>query len=208
MPERTIPPLDSIREMKAFIREGGYQTPSLWLSDGWAFATAQGLRAPLYAQVEGDAYVVFGLDGLRQARDEEPVTHLSFYEADAVARYLGARLPTEAEWEVAASRSAISGNFLDSGLLRPRPAERPGLGMRQLFGDAWEWTRSGYEPYPGYHPAAGALGEYNGKFMVNQIILRGGSCLTPPGHVRASYRNFWPPETRFQMTGMRLAKDG
>jgi ergothioneine biosynthesis protein EgtB len=199
--------LVTIGEMKAFIRDGGYQTPSLWLSDGWAFVSAQGLRAPLYARVEGAAYVAFGLEGLREARDDEPVSHLSFYEADALARYLGGRLPTEAEWEVAASRSAVQGNFLDSGALRPLPVERRGLGLRQLFGDVWEWTRSSYEPYPGYAPAAGALGEYNGKFMVNQLVLRGGSCLTPPGHVRPSYRNFWSPETRFQMTGARLAKD-
>jgi ergothioneine biosynthesis protein EgtB len=199
--------LVTIREMKAFIRDEGYETPSLWLSDGWAFVRSQGLRAPLYARVEGGAYLGFGLDGLREARDDEPVAHLSFYEADALARYLGARLPTEAEWEVAARRHPVEGNFLDSGSLRPLPAERRELGLRQLYGDAWEWTRTAYEPYPGYVPAAGALGEYNGKFMVNQLVLRGGSCLTPARHLRPSYRNFWAPETRFQMTGVRLARN-
>src|SRR5581483_2898621 len=140
----------------------------------------------------------------------EPVAHLSYYEADALARFLGARLPTEAEWEHAAAGTRhIRGNFADDGVLHPLPCHRgdggsPGPG--QMFGDAWEWTSSSYEPYPGYRAAAGALGEYNGKFMVSQIVLRGGSCLTPRRHVRASYRNFWHPHTRFQMTGLRLAR--
>jgi ergothioneine biosynthesis protein EgtB len=199
--------LATVREMKEFIREGGYQNPSLWLSEGWDFVASQGIRAPLYARVEGGAYLVFGLDGVRVARDDEPVLHVSFYEADALARYLGARLPTEAEWEVAASRVPVEGNFLDSGSLRPLAAARGSARLQQLFGDAWEWTRSSYEPYPGYAPGPGALGEYNGKFMVNQIVLRGGSCFTPSGHVRLSYRNFWPAATRFQAAGVRLSKD-
>jgi ergothioneine biosynthesis protein EgtB len=197
--------LVTVSELKAFIRDGGYTTPTLWLSDGWDAVKSESLHAPLYARIDGESLVVFGLDGEREARDDEPVTHVSFYEADAIARWLGARLPTEAEWEIAASRARAEGNFVESGALRALPAR--GAGVRQLFGDAWEWTRSGYEPYPGYAPARGALGEYNGKFMVSQIVLRGGSCFTPAGHVRASYRNFWPPSTRFQVTGIRLAKD-
>ena len=148
---------------------------------------------------------VFTLTGPRVAADDEPAVHLSYYEADAIARFLGARLPTEAEWEVFADVTDASdarlrrGNFADEGPLRPRPASN-------LFGDAWAWTQSSYEPYPGFETPRGALGEYNGKFMVNQMVLRGGSCLTPKRHVRASYRNFWPPGTQFQMTGIRLAR--
>jgi ergothioneine biosynthesis protein EgtB len=202
--------LVTVREMKAFIRARGYETPSLWLSEGWDFVESERVRAPLYARTDGGALVVFGLDGEREADDDEPVTHVSYYEADALARFLGARLPSEAEWELVAAAVPPAGNLLDSGALRPLPAHPRAAGrasVRQLFGDAWEWTRSAYEPYPGYVAAAGALGEYNGKFMVSQLVLRGGSCFTPPGHVRASYRNFWSPSTRFQMSGVRLAKD-
>jgi formylglycine-generating enzyme required for sulfatase activity len=152
---------------------------------------------------------VFTLSGLRVARDDEPVAHVSYYEADAMARFLGARLPTEAEWESVAVGSVRDGNFADEGPLRPKPAPGASTDMRavqQLFGDAWEWTQSSYEAYPGYQPPAGALGEYNGKFMVSQMVLRGGSCLTPKRHVRPSYRNFWHPPTRFQMAGVRLAR--
>lgn len=197
----------TVGEVKAFIRDGGYRTASLWCSDGWDFVRRHGIDAPLYATLDGDCYTVFGLDGAREASDDEPAVHLSFYEADALARYFGARLPTEHEWEILASRTpSTHGNFLDGAALRPLPAPDAD-GVRQLLGDAWEWTRSSYEPYPGYAPAAGALGEYNGKFMVNQIVLRGGSCFTPAGHVSSSYRNFWPPETRFQVSGVRLARD-
>jgi len=141
--------------------------------------------------------------------DDEPAAHLSYYEADALARFLGARLPTETEWERVAARRTDRGNFADDGVLRPLPchrAESDSPAVRQIFGDAWEWTSSSYEPYPGYRAPPGPLGEYNGKFMVNQVVLRGGSCLTPRRHVRASYRNFWPPHTRFQMAGVRLAR--
>ncbi|MDP2313588.1 MAG: ergothioneine biosynthesis protein EgtB [Pseudomonadota bacterium] len=197
--------LVTVGEARAFVQAGGYDTPSLWLSDGLDFVRSHGLRAPGYVKVEDGAWRVFGLDGLREARDDEPVAHLSFYEADALARFLGARLPTEAEWERAASGAPTVGNLRDTDALRPLPAA--GTGLTQLYGDAWEWTASAYAPYPGYTPAAGAVGEYNGKFMVNQLVLRGGSCLTPPGHIRATYRNFWHPDTRFQVTGLRLARD-
>ncbi len=196
--------LVTVGEARAFVAEGGYDTPSLWLSEGLDFVRSHGIRAPGYVTVDGGAWRVFGLDGLRDARDDEPVAHLSYYEADALARFLGARLPTEAEWEHAAAAVPEDGNTRETGALRPLPAN--GAGITQLFGDAWEWTASAYAPYPNYTPAAGAVGEYNGKFMVNQLVLRGGSCFTPPGHIRATYRNFWHPDTRFQMTGLRLAR--
>ncbi|MEO8083812.1 MAG: ergothioneine biosynthesis protein EgtB [Ardenticatenales bacterium] len=197
----------TVGEVKAFIAEGGYHTPTLWLAEGYATARAMGWEAPLYATCDGDGYRVFTLRGWYAPSDDTPASHLSFWEAEAVARFLGGRLPTEAEWEhAAASVDALAaGRWADDGVLVPLPVASEGLG--QLFGDVWEWTRSGYEPYPGYRIAAGALGEYNGKFMAQQNVLRGGSCLTPRGHVRASYRNFWPPETRFQMSGARLARD-
>jgi ergothioneine biosynthesis protein EgtB len=178
--------------------------PSLWLSDGLDFVRARDIRAPQYCTYEDGRMSVFTLAGPRVASDDEPAVHLSYYEADAIARFLGARLPTEAEWEIFAAASdatPLGGNFADEGPLRPRPASN-------VFGDAWAWTQSSYEPYPGFEPPRGALGEYNGKFMVNQIVLRGGSCLTPKRHVRASYRNFWHPGTQFQMTGIRLARGG
>jgi ergothioneine biosynthesis protein EgtB len=196
----------TVGELKAFIADGGYRKPSLWLAEGFDFVRANDIRAPLYNEYERGALRVFTLAGERVARDDEPITHVSLFEADAIARYLGARLPTEAEWEVAAARSAVQGNFVESRVLCARPAP-VATGVTQLYGDAWEWTRSSYEPYPGYEPPAGALGEYNGKFMVSQLVLRGGSCLTPERHVRASYRNFWHAETRFQMAGIRLARD-
>ena len=195
----------TVGEVLAFVDDGGYATPSLWLSDGWDRVQAEGWAAPAYVDLE--ARTAFGLDGARPLAPDAPAAFLSFYEAEAIATWLGARLPTEAEWEVAARGRAPDGNLLDdpsTSALAPRAA-RPGP-LAQLFGDAWEWTRSSYEPYPGYAPDPGALGEYNGKFMVGQRVLRGGSCFTPRGHVRATYRNFWPPETRFQVTGARLAR--
>jgi ergothioneine biosynthesis protein EgtB len=198
----------TVAELKAFITDGGYRTPSLWLSDGWDFVQREHLTSPLYSSVDGGELLVFGLEGQRIAGDDEPAAHLSFYEADALARYLEARLPTEFEWEMAATKQPIDGHFLSvDEPLRPLPACGDGDGPRQLYGDLWEWTRSAFEPYPGYRPATGAVGEYNGKFMVNQLVLRGGSYLTPPGHLRSTYRNFWPPDTRFQATGLRLARD-
>jgi ergothioneine biosynthesis protein EgtB len=197
-------------ELKAFIREGGYSNPSLWLSEGFDFVRSHGLTAPLYCRFEDGELHAFSLLGPRVVEDDEPVTHVSYYEADALARFLGARLPSEAEWELAASNEPVCGTCLDDLTLRPRPAgasPTSASGVRQLLGDAWEWTRSAYEPYPGYVTPPGALGEYNGKFMVNQQVLRGGSCLTPRRHIRATYRNFWPASTRFQMTGVRLARE-
>ena len=203
--------LVTVRELKAFLDEGGYGRPSLWLSEGFDFVRAHALRSPLYTAHEDGRLEAFTLAGPRVLADDEPVAHLSYYEADALARFLGSRLPTEMEWESAAAECPSAGNFADDGVLGPLPATATGTeagGVRQLLGDTWEWTSSAYEPYPGYRPLPGALGEYNGKFMVSQVVLRGGSCLTPKRHARASYRNFWPPATRFQMTGVRLARGG
>jgi ergothioneine biosynthesis protein EgtB len=187
-------------EYREFVRDGGYARASLWLSDGWPLARQW--RAPLYWNEALDGE--FTLSGPRELEPHAPVCHLSYYEADAFARWAGARLPTEAEWELAASREAIDGNLLDSGLLHPRA---PPKDSRALFGDVWEWTASAYLPYPGYRPWIGAIGEYNGKFMANQFVLRGGSCATPGSHIRASYRNFFYPQARWQFAGIRLAKD-
>jgi ergothioneine biosynthesis protein EgtB len=191
-------------EFRAFIDDGGYADPALWLSDGWSAVMAEGWRHPLYWQ--DDLAQEFTLGGLQPIAPAAPVTHLSYYEADAFARWAGCRLPTEVEWEAAASDRPIVGNFADTGAFHPRPADG-GPGLRQLFGDAWEWTSSPYGPYPGFKPLAGSLGEYNGKFMCSQVVLRGGSCATPPGHVRTSYRNFFYPAQRWQFNGIRLAKD-
>ena len=191
------------REYQEFIDDGGYTNPLLWLSNGWAKVRDEGWTAPLYWE-DGK---VWTLSGAREIDPDEPVCHVSFYEADAYARWKGARLPTEREWEHGARTSGFpgEGNFLDSGLLHPRAAS--GSGLLQMGGDVWEWTTSHYEPYPGYRPFEGALMEYNGKFMDNQRVLRGGSCATPANHIRASYRNFWPADARFQFTGIRLAKE-
>jgi ergothioneine biosynthesis protein EgtB len=194
-------------ELRAFIEDGGYKRPSLWLSEGFDYVRAHELSAPLYTSFEDGVLTAFTLAGSVTLRNADPIAHVSYYEADAIARYLGARLPTEAEWELAAARARVTGNFVEDGRLRPAPRKSGSEPLAQLFGDAWEWTSSGYDPYPGYAPPEGALGEYNGKFMVSQKVLRGGSCLTPRRHVRASYRNFWHPATRFQMAGIRLARD-
>jgi ergothioneine biosynthesis protein EgtB len=195
-------------EWLGFIADGGYAKPLLWLSDGWTWVRENGIEAPLY-WVRGDgAWSRFDLDGLRPLDLAEPVCHVSYYEADAYARWAGARLPTETEWEAAATgRDCNAGNQLDApGPARPRPSPE-GPGVRDLFGNVWEWTGSAFLPYPGFHPADGAVGEYNGKFMCSQMVLRGGCCATPRGHVRASYRNFYYPHQRWMFSGLRLAKD-
>ncbi len=192
-------------EWKEFIARGGYERPEFWLSDGWTAAREQGWRAPLYWEEAGADWQVMTLDGPRPVDDAAPVCHVSFYEADAFARSRGARLPTEAEWEVAARSADQQARDLQTGALRPLPAKDEPLA--QLLGDVWEWTASPYTPYPGYAPPSGAIGEYNGKFMCNQMVLRGGSALTPRGHARPSYRNFFYPNTRWQMAGVRLAAE-
>ncbi len=192
-------------EFDEFRRDGGYRRPELWLADGWDAVQRNGWQAPLYwEEVDGELHE-YTLTGRRPLRPAEPVCHVSFYEAEAFARWAEARLPTESEFEAAAAPLAAEGNFVESGRLHPAPAVRSGL--TQLFGDVWEWTRSAYAPFPGYRAPAGALGEYNGKFMCNQLVLRGGSCVTPRSHIRASYRNFFPPGARWQFTGIRLARD-
>jgi ergothioneine biosynthesis protein EgtB len=193
-------------EVLGFIDAGGYRDHRLWLSDGWAAVQSQGWIAPLY-WCDGALY---DLAGVRAIDPEETACHLSYYEADAIARWLGARLPTEAEWElvardVVARDAGADGNLLDAGRLHPAAATDDGIA--QLFGDVWEWTQSSYSPYPGFAPLPGAVGEYNGKFMSGQYVLRGGSCLTPRDHIRPTYRNFFPPSARWQMTGARLARD-
>ncbi|WP_460833552.1 ergothioneine biosynthesis protein EgtB [Lysobacter humi (ex Lee et al. 2017)] len=189
-------------EFRDFVRDGGYRTPTLWLSEGWNRLRKHGWKRPLYWL---DDEREFTLGGVRELDAEAPVAHLSYYEADAFARWAGARLPTEAEWERAAQGVAVEGNFAERDLLQPAPT--PGEGLRQLFGDVWEWTSSAFTPYPGFRPLDGTLGEYNGKFMVSQWVLRGGSCASPASHLRASYRNFFPPWARWQFAGLRLARD-
>ncbi|HET6843146.1 MAG TPA: ergothioneine biosynthesis protein EgtB [Candidatus Angelobacter sp.] len=196
-------------EYLAFIADRGYQRPELWLSDGWKTVQAHGWSAPLYWEKSGDQWLHFTCSGMREVDASAPVCHVSYYEADAFARWAGGRLATEFEWEIVAAESPVAGNFLEDEKFHPQSAHGTETGHPlQLFGDVWEWTGSAYLPYPGYRPAAGALGEYNGKFMSGQMVLRGGSCATPRSHIRATYRNFFPPETRWQFSGIRLAHDG
>ena len=193
-------------EYLEFIEAGGYQQPRHWLSDGWATVQDEKWNAPLYWEKIDDRWWVMTLSGLKQLSENEPVSHISYFEADAYARWRDLRLPTEAEWETAAANRAVEGNLFDSGELHPRPAASGGDEPAQLFGDVWEWTQSPYTAYPGFRPAPGAVGEYNGKFMCNQFVLRGGSCATSANHIRATYRNFFPPQARWQFTGLRLAR--
>ncbi|MBT8101346.1 MAG: ergothioneine biosynthesis protein EgtB [Gammaproteobacteria bacterium] len=188
-------------EYRAFIRDNGYGTAELWLSDGWATIQERGWQRPLYWDEALETE--FTLGGQREIVDDAPVCHVSYYEADAFARWAGARLPTEFEWELAANQQPVEGNLLESGLWHPVAAK-----SAQFFGDVWEWTSSSYAPYPGFKPLAGSLGEYNGKFMCNQMTVRGGSCVTAADHIRASYRSFFYPDARWQFLGIRLAKDG
>ena len=192
-----------------FIDDGGYQRPDLWLSAGWDAVTARQWQAPAYWERREGGWYSFTLHGEMPVDVHTPICHVSFYEADAFARWANARLPTEAEWEVAARGSRLVGNFLETGALHPLALrETPADGtLAQAFGDVWEWTRSDYAPYPGFRPVGGAVGEYNGKFMSGQYVLRGGSCATPSSHIRPTYRNFFPPEARWQFSGLRLARD-
>jgi ergothioneine biosynthesis protein EgtB len=195
-------------EYLRFMEDGGYERPELWLSLGWATAEEHGWSEPFYWERRDGDWWLYTLAGMRRVDPHEPVVHLSYFEADAYARWAGARLPSEAEWEVAAAGIDISGTFAESGRFHPERAGRPDRsGLHQMYGDVWQWTRSQYEPYPGYRPPQGALGEYNGKFMCNQFVLRGGSCATSRTHIRATYRNFFPPEATWQFTGLRLARD-
>ncbi len=192
-----------------FIDDGGYRRPELWLSAGRDAVTARGWHAPQYWERHDGQWHSFTLHGEVPVDPHTPICHVSFFEADAFARWANARLPTEAEWEVAARDAPLAGNFLESGALHPlalREAPADGT-IAQAFGDVWEWTRSDYGPYPGFRPTSGAVGEYNGKFMSGQYVLRGGSCATPSSHIRATYRNFFPPEARWQFSGLRLARD-
>lgn len=200
-PFRIASRLITCGEYQQFIDDGGYKNPLHWLSDGWSLVQKEDWCAPLYWQEDG---TIFTLQGIRKRAAPEPVIHISFFEAMAYASWAGKRLPTEFEWEVAAKTMPVQGSFLEASGLSPNPANGTN---GQFFGDGWEWTSSSYEPYPGFKPFVGVASEYNGKFMVGQMILRGGSCVTPEGHIRPSYRNFFPPAARWQFSAIRLAED-
>jgi ergothioneine biosynthesis protein EgtB len=205
-PYRIASRLITCGEYLAFMEDGGYSRPEFWLSDGWAMVQAQGWNAPLYWSNDDGDWRVFTLNGVQPVERDEPVVHVSFYEAAAYAAWAGKRLPTESEWEAAAADVPVAGNLLDPARPHPKPANPDGA-LLQLYGDAWEWTRSSYDPYPGFKPLTGPVAEYNGKFMCGQLVLRGGSCATPVGHIRPTYRNFFPPSARWQFSGIRLAED-
>ena len=192
-------------EYLEFVEGGCYARPELWLSDGWTAIQERAWQGPLYWTKIDGAWHEMTLSGLARLEPSAPVCHVSYYEADAYARWREARLPTEAEWEAAAGGEPIAGNFVESAHYHPRPADS--VRDRQWYGDVWEWTSSSYSPYPGYRPLEGSLGEYNGKFMANQYVLRGGCCATPQSHMRATYRNFFYPVDRWPFTGIRLAAD-
>ncbi len=198
----------SNRQWCEFMDDDGYQTAANWLSDGWAWVQRESIESPLYWESREGTWRHMTLHGLQPLDLDSPVCHISFFEADAFARWCGKRLPTEFEWEVASANLALDGNFSDSGLLQPTADRQPNAGiLRQMFGDVWEWTASPFMPYPGFRQSPGAIGEYNGKFMCGQMVLRGGSCVTPAGHIRPTYRNFFYPHQRWQFTGLRLADD-
>jgi ergothioneine biosynthesis protein EgtB len=194
-------------EYLAFMEDGGYERAELWLSEGFATGRERGWSEPFYWEKRDGRWWIFTLAGMHELDENEPVCHVSYFEADAYARWAGARLPTEQEWEVAARELPIRGNTYETGRLHPSPAGEPPLPINQMYGDLWEWTRSQYSPYPGYRPLPGALGEYNGKFMCNQFVLRGGSCATSASHIRPTYRNFFIPDATWQFMGIRLAND-
>lgn len=194
-------------EFLAFIRDGGYRRPDHWLADGWQRVKDEAWTAPLYWVQRDDGWYHMTLGGLVPVDEHAPVCHVSFYEADAYARWSGARLPSEAEWEVAAEGVDIHGNFVENDHLQPVAKATDGAAPGRLYGDVWEWTGSAYRPYPGFRTLPGSLGEYNGKFMSGQMVLRGGCCATPRSHIRASYRNFFPPQARWAFSGLRLARD-
>jgi ergothioneine biosynthesis protein EgtB len=200
-------------EFLAFMEDGGYETAELWMSEGWSRKETEGWTEPFYWELRDGDWWTFTLHGMRRVDPAEPVCHLTWFEADAFARWSGARLPREDEWEVASNDLAVVGNLADRGRFHPMPAaaaSSPGEGAdvpAQMFGDVWEWTSSAYSPYPGYRPPAGAIGEYNGKFMCAQFVLKGGSCATPSSHVRSTYRNFFHPDSAWQFSGVRLARE-